>query len=144
VKRFPLSVLPVTTGLLAALALGAGCAPRTPPATGEPTAAPAATAAPQRRVTEQEARALVQRGARLLDVRTPEEFAAGHMPGALNVPVDVVAARAPSELAPLDAPVVVYCRTGRRSARATELLQSLGFTQVHDLGPMPEGAGTAR
>jgi phage shock protein E len=90
-------------------------------------------------VTEAQARALVKDGARLVDVRTPEEFAAGHMEGAINLPLDTLQARATAELAPREAPVVLYCRSGRRSAKAAVLLGELGFTQVHDLGPMPTG-----
>ena len=122
-----------------ALMLGAGCA--TPSAATPAAAESAATAAPAAaaHVTAEQAQALVQSGARLVDVRTPEEFAAGHMEGALNVPLDTLQARAPGELGPRDAPVVVYCRTGRRSGKAAALLKELGFTQVHDLGPMPGG-----
>ena len=82
-----------------------------------------------------EARQLVQTGARLVDVRTPGEFAAGHIPGAINIPVQQLDARM-SELKPKDAAVVVYCRSGQRSGSAARLLKSAGFAAVHDLGPM--------
>jgi phage shock protein E len=141
VKFLPSSTLRLAAALLFGAALAAGCT--SAPHSAAPPA-PASSAQPGGQVTQREAQALVQAGARLVDVRTPEEFAEGHMPGALNVPVDVLSARAPGELAPQDGPVVVYCRTGRRSARAAAQLKALGFTQVHDLGPMPEGAGTAR
>jgi rhodanese-related sulfurtransferase len=61
----------------------------------------------------------------LLDVRTPEEFAAGHLPGAVLIPHDALALR----LDELDRgrPVVVYCRTGRRAAIAEDLLRQRGF-----------------
>ena len=124
---------PAARVLLLAAALSLGCASQPPAA---PTAS-ASAAVPQARVTPEEARALVQGGARLVDVRTPEEFAAGHLEGALNVPVDALQGRALAELAPTDAPVVVYCRSGKRSARAKAELEALGFTRVHDLGPMP-------
>ena len=82
-----------------------------------------------------EARALVERGALLVDVRTPEEFAAGHISGARNIPLDQVTARA-SALKPADAPVIVYCRSGARSALAKRLLKSAGRTDVRNLGAM--------
>jgi rhodanese-related sulfurtransferase len=66
----------------------------------------------------------------LLDVRTPEEFAAGHVPGARNIPVQELATR----LAELDAArsddIVVYCRTGRRAATALQTLQAKGFEHL--------------
>jgi phage shock protein E len=86
-------------------------------------------------VSSDEARQLVRAGARLVDVRTPGEFAAAHIPGAINIPVQELDARM-SELQPKNAAVVVYCRSGHRSGNAARLLKSAGFVAVHDLGPM--------
>lgn len=80
-------------------------------------------------------RKLVAEGARLVDVRTPEEFASGHVEGAVNIPVQELDRRL-GELAPKDRAVVLYCRSGARSARAAETLKAEGFTAVHDIGPM--------
>lgn len=80
-----------------------------------------------------EARRLVEAGATLLDVRTVEEFGDGHLPGAVNIPVDELAARLGE--VPEQRPVVVYCRSGNRSARAAKVLVEKGY-QVRDLGPM--------
>jgi phage shock protein E len=82
-----------------------------------------------------EARRMVASGARLLDVRTPEEFASGHIPGALNIPVAQLDLRL-GELPTKQQPLVVYCRSGNRSASAARLLGEAGFTAVHDLGAM--------
>jgi phage shock protein E len=82
-----------------------------------------------------EARRLVAAGARLVDVRSPDEFAAGHLPGAVNVPVGTLADRL-AEVGPKDGTVIVYCHTGMRSARAASLLRDNGFTDVRNLGPM--------
>ena len=90
---------------------------------------------PRPDVSGDEARALVAAGARLIDVRSAEEFAAGHVAGATNVPVAEIAARA-SEIGVADSKVVVYCATGVRSARAAQILRSRGWTDVHDLGGM--------
>lgn len=79
------------------------------------------------------ARALVAAGALLVDVRTPAEFDEGHVEGAVNIPVQELATRL-SEV-PRDKEVVVYCRSGGRSANATDILAEAGYT-VHDLGPM--------
>lgn len=81
------------------------------------------------------ARARVAAGARLVDVRTPEEFEAGHLEGAVNLPIDALPGRI-GELGPPSTPIVVYCRSGRRSADAAAQLREAGFTDVLDLGPM--------
>jgi rhodanese-related sulfurtransferase len=86
-------------------------------------------------VTGAEAKALVQGGALLLDVRSPEEFAAGHLEGALNIPVDALASRL-AEVGPKDRPVVVYCRSGVRSKKARALLLEQGWAKVENLGGM--------
>lgn len=86
-------------------------------------------------VESDEAHALVTDGAALIDVRSPEEFASGHIEGARNIPVGEIGARS-AEVGDKDAVVVVYCRSGMRSAQAKSLLESAGFTQVHNLGGM--------
>ena len=83
----------------------------------------------------QDARQLVAQGAVLLDVRTPAEYAGGHLDGAVNIPLQQLADRL-TELRPTDRPLVVYCRSGARSRQATELLREAGFGAVHDLGAM--------
>jgi rhodanese-related sulfurtransferase len=83
--------------------------------------------------TGAEARELVRNGARLVDVRTPGEFAAGHLSGAINIPVQELDRRL-AELEPKDGPVVLYCRSGRRSGSAARMLKDAGFATVHDLG----------
>lgn len=90
--------------------------------------------APQPRRSTVDHRALVAEGAQLLDVRTPAEFSAGHAPGAKNVPVDELAARLP-ELAYGSRQVVVYCRSGARSARAAQMLRAAGY-EVVDIGSL--------
>jgi rhodanese-related sulfurtransferase len=82
-----------------------------------------------------QARQLVQQGARLVDVRSPAEFAAGHIPGAVNIPVQELEQRL-RELEPKQEPIVLYCRSGNRSSRAAGVLKSAGFSEVHDLGAM--------
>ena len=88
-------------------------------------------------VTGEAARALVtQKGALLLDVRSPEEFLAGHLDGATNIPVEELGARLTSLPARKDQSVVVYCRSGRRSANAAGILKRAGYTRVFNLGAM--------
>lgn len=88
------------------------------------------------------ARAMIAAGATVIDVRTPEEYEAGHLPGAINLPVDTLSAR----LADLDAlvganqgaPIVVYCGSGRRAGTAKEQLSAAGYTQVVNGGGFSE------
>jgi phage shock protein E len=66
----------------------------------------------------------------ILDVRTPEEFAAGHIPGAINIPYTHLPARV-SELTDAgDKDVVLYCRTGVRAERAAQRMREQGFTRL--------------
>lgn len=68
----------------------------------------------------------------LLDVRTPAEFASGHLAGAVNIAVQDLPHRL-AEL-PKDRPLVIYCRSGNRSRQAQQYLANAGFTQTVDLG----------
>lgn len=86
-------------------------------------------------ISGDEAKALVRDGALLLDVRTPEEFAAGHVGGAVNIPVQQLEAALGTFPAREDQDIVVYCQSGRRSANAAGILQRAGYSKVHDLGP---------
>ncbi len=97
----------------------------------------AATAAPRpgTRITGPAARKLVADGAFLLDVRTPGEFSGGHIDGATNISVQSLSGRLAEVGADKSRPIVVYCRSGRRSNAAMRTLQNAGFTQVYDLGP---------
>ncbi len=89
-------------------------------------------------VTVEQARQLLQeRGGKadfvVLDVRTPEEFANGRLPGAVNV--DIQAPDFQSRLGALDRgkTYLVYCRTGNRSARAIQAMQRLGFQSLYHM-----------
>ena len=68
----------------------------------------------------------------VVDVRTPAEYADGHIPSAVNIPVSEIGGQPPS--VPKDSLVVVYCRSGARSSRAAESLRALGYTRVVDFG----------
>ncbi len=86
-------------------------------------------------VSSVEARRLVQEGAQLLDVRTPGEFASGHLEGALNIPVQDLESRL-SAVGPKEKAVVVYCASGARSAAAAGVLKRNGWKTVRNLGAM--------
>lgn len=68
----------------------------------------------------------------LLDVRTGGEFQSGHLAGAANIPVEELSRRL-AEL-PTDMPIVLYCRSGNRSAAAARILREAGYQNVYDLG----------
>ena len=69
----------------------------------------------------------------VLDVRSAAEFAEGHIPGAVNIPHDVIGGRV-AELGPAgERDIVVYCRSGRRSALAIETLKTAGFSRLFHL-----------
>jgi phage shock protein E len=85
-------------------------------------------------ITAVEAKALVGRGALLLDVRSKSEFSSGHLSGAKNIPVQELGARL-GELPPKATTIVVYCHSGARSAAAASKLKKVGF-DAHDLGAM--------
>ncbi|HSW33227.1 MAG TPA: rhodanese-like domain-containing protein [Steroidobacteraceae bacterium] len=67
----------------------------------------------------------------VLDVRSPEEYASGHVPGAVNIPYDQMASRIAE--VPKDKDVVLYCRTGRRAGIAAEVLAGQGYTRLQHL-----------
>lgn len=67
----------------------------------------------------------------LLDVRTPEEYAEGHIAGALLIPVQELAMRLHE--VPKDRQVYVYCRSGRRSSRAAAVLAEAGFNRIENV-----------
>ncbi len=110
-----------------AAALAQAPAPAGSPAAGAVTPDPKPG-----RVDGTTARALAAAGARVVDVRTPQEFASGHVPGAINIPYDELPGRA-AEIGPPATRVVLYCRSGRRSGIAAEALEKAGYTNVYDL-----------
>jgi len=69
----------------------------------------------------------------ILDVRTPEEFQAGHIPGAVNIPHDQLASRLSELPISKSDEVVVHCEKGGRAAKAEAVLEGAGYTKVEDL-----------
>ena len=70
----------------------------------------------------------------ILDVRTPEEFADKHIPGAVNIPNETIGTEEIPELPDKDQLILVYCRSGNRSKQASEKLAALGYTNVVEFG----------
>lgn len=77
----------------------------------------------------------------LLDVRTQEEFDNGHIPGALLLPYDEIDQKAAQLLPEKEKEIIIYCRSGRRSAIAKDSLEALGYTNVKDFGGMNRWQG---
>ena len=77
----------------------------------------------------------------ILDVRRPDEFAAGHIPNAINVPNESIGTAEISELPDKDQLIMVYCRSGRRSKEASEKLVKLGYTNIVEFGGILDWKG---
>ena len=83
---------------------------------------------------------MIDAGAKIIDVRSPDEYADESYPGAVNIPLGVLPAKL-DEIGPKDGPVVLYCASGARSAQAARLLKQAGFTNFVNAGgldDMPE------
>ncbi len=87
------------------------------------------------------AQQLQARGVTILDVRTAQEFESGHVPGAINIPYGQVGSRS-AELGAKARPVLLYCRSGRRSGIAAAELVKQGFTAVYDFRSLSDWPGT--
>ena len=77
----------------------------------------------------------------ILDVRRPDEFAAGHIPNAINVPNETIDTAEIPELPDKDQLIMVYCRSGRRSKAAYEKLVKLGYTNIVEFGGILDWKG---
>ncbi len=75
----------------------------------------------------------IDSGALVVDVRTPSEYAGGHYPKAINIPLDSLRSRL-HELGDKNREIVVYCLSGGRSATAKQILESAGFSKVTNGG----------
>jgi rhodanese-related sulfurtransferase len=98
------------------------------------TSADAAKAGYTKITAEEGKKMLDAGGVTLVDVRTAEEFAAGHIEGAINVANESIGTEMPEALPDKDATILVYCRSGRRSADAAAKLTAIGYTHVYDMG----------
>ncbi|WP_371176745.1 rhodanese-like domain-containing protein [Buchananella felis] len=125
----PMRALAAAAAIVAATAL-AGCSSNEAAPASRPAEAASAPAAGQEASAGQE----VAAEAVLIDVRTPEEFAAGHLEGAINI--DVNSADFATKIGELDpaGTYLVYCRSGNRSGQAVEQMKGMGFQNVTNAG----------
>ena len=96
-----------------------------------------------RQITVDEAVAMMESesGYIILDVRRPDEFTAGHIPNAINVPNEAIGTAEIPELPNKDQLIMVYCRSGRRSKEASEKLVKLGYTNIVEFGGILDWKG---
>ena len=70
----------------------------------------------------------------IVDVRTASEFSQGHIPDAILIPNETIGSTPPTELPDKEALILIYCRSGNRSAQAARKLVSMGYLNVYDFG----------
>lgn len=89
-----------------------------------------------RQISQDEARRIMETesGYIILDVRTPEEYAGGHIPGAICISHDAIPTDEIPELPDKDQLILIYCRSGRRSKLAAEQLVGQGYTNIAEFG----------
>lgn len=75
---------------------------------------------------------IIEAGAVLIDVRSPGEFASGHIKGSVNIPLDQIGSQL--QVLKKDKPIVVFCRSGNRSRAAKAILEQKGFSNITDGG----------
>lgn len=79
---------------------------------------------------------LMGEGAVLIDVRSSMEYEQGHLNNSINIDVDAIESVIESKVKDKDTKIIVYCRSGNRSATAAEKLVNMGYKKVYDLGAM--------
>lgn len=96
-----------------------------------------------RQITMEEAAKRMEQepAAIILDVRRPDEYQAGHIPGAINIPNETIGSEELPQLPDKDQRILVYCRSGNRSKQASEKLAALGYTQVLEFGGILDWTG---
>ena len=105
--------------------------------------ASAAKSGEYRQVSSAEAQKLMESESNyiILDVRRADEYANGHIPGAINVANESIIDKEPVELPDKDQMILVYCRSGNRSKQASEKLANMGYTNIVEFGGIGEWAG---
>ena len=95
-----------------------------------------------REISIDQTAAALDQGAALIDVREPAEYRAGHVPGAVNIPMSQLTARLPE--IERDRPVYVVCATGNRSGAMTDVLTAAGFDAMNVAGGTTAWARSGR
>ncbi|MBQ3548353.1 MAG: rhodanese-like domain-containing protein [Oscillospiraceae bacterium] len=106
-------------------------------------AAPVDSEASYQQISMDEAIAMMEEESNymILDVRTPEEFADKHIPGAINIPNETIGTEEIPELPDKEQLILVYCRSGNRSKQASDKLVGLGYTNIVEFGGINDWPG---
>lgn len=126
--------LSTTIGIIMGLLVAGMIA--SPAGTGDAESKNQSSGAEYKRISAEEAKTRMDSGDEviILDVRTEREYQAGHIPGAILIPNETIADKTPNLLPDLDAEILIYCRSGNRSAQAARKLIQIGYTNVYDFG----------
>ena len=87
-------------------------------------------------ISSPDARAYLKNGALVIDVRSPGEFNSGHLPTALNIPLDEIETTLPRSVKDKSQVLLLHCQSGMRSGMAQQKLKALGYTNVFNLGSL--------
>lgn len=77
----------------------------------------------------------------IVDVRRADEYAAGHIPGAILIPNESIGTEKPEQLPDKDQIILIYCRSGNRSKQAAQKLADMGYTNIYEFGGINTWAG---
>ncbi len=86
-------------------------------------------------ISQAQCRRSLELGAMLLDVRKPAEYAGGHLPGSISVPLERLATAIPSLAPDQGQPLLLYCTSGQRSRTAAQVLRRLGYAKLYIVIP---------
>ena len=111
--------------------------------TGCAASAPVSEVNTYRRIPMQEAAEMMatEENHIILDVRTQQEYAAGHIPGAIVIPNETIGTEEIPQLPDKDQLIMVYCRSGNRSRQAADKLVKLGYTNIVEFGRIIDWPG---
>ena len=125
----------IALALLTAVCL-TGCSEQTAFTQDSSSVADTTEALSYHQISQDEAKEMMRREASqiILDVRTQEEYDAGHIPGAILIPNETITDTPPEELPMLDQIILIYCRSGNRSKQAAEKLAAMGYTNIYEFG----------
>ncbi|HAE41626.1 MAG TPA: rhodanese-like domain-containing protein [Clostridiales bacterium] len=122
--------------LLVSTMIITGCVTQTQITTAPPNQTETVVKAAYIKISAQEAKVIMdtEENVIIVDVRTPEEYAQGHIPDAILMPVAQIRSLAPELLPDLDQTILVYCRSGNRSETGAKTLIDMGYSKVFDFG----------
>ncbi|MEI6654786.1 MAG: rhodanese-like domain-containing protein [Verrucomicrobiota bacterium] len=85
-------------------------------------------------ISVKDAKAYLKNGALVIDVRSPGEFDSGHLPSAINIPLDEIATALPPRVPDKNQVLLLHCQSGMRSGIAKQKLKAMGYTNAYNLG----------